>query len=156
MLRCTRKLHLSHKVTSIGQGKMKNKNATLPVLCSIIYVALSNGVGAAERLTSIDHIKCIEKSAGVTAEMLDCDGAEMRRQDKRLNGAYQKLISSASENQRTALRDGQRAWLAYRKNNCELIYKFGQGGTLDTISASSCELDTLSRRVNFLEELSPP
>ncbi|MFD0937682.1 lysozyme inhibitor LprI family protein [Methylobacterium trifolii] len=97
----------------------------------------------------------MEKSGGVTSEMLDCSGLEMKRQDKRLNGAYQKLMATASDAQKAALRDSQRLWLAYRKTNCDLVYRFGGGGTLDSLGASSCELDTLSQRVKFLENLSP-
>lgn len=134
---------------------IKLKHVSLSMICPLFYLTSLHSVGAIERLTSIEHSKCIEKSAGVTAEMLDCDNAELRRQDKRLNGAYQRLMSSASETQRSALRDAQRGWLAYRSSNCRLIYQFGQGGTLDSISASSCELETLSQRVKFLEALSP-
>lgn len=125
-------------------------------IAGIAFIVALGSATAAERLTSPDHGKCLERSGGVTADMLDCDSAEMARQDKRLNGAYQRLMSSASETQRSALRDGQRAWLAYRKTNCGLIYKFGEGGTLDTIVVSSCEVDTLAQRVRFLEGLSPP
>ncbi|MCJ2011882.1 lysozyme inhibitor LprI family protein [Methylobacterium sp. J-076] len=118
-----------------------------------LLLATLSSAAVAEQLTSSDHAKCMDKSGGVTAEMLDCDGAEMKRQDKRLNGAYQKLMAKASDMQKAALRESQRLWLAYRKTTCDLIYKFGSGGTLDSISASSCEVDTLAQRVKFLESL---
>ncbi|WP_238185241.1 lysozyme inhibitor LprI family protein, partial [Methylobacterium trifolii] len=119
------------------------------------WVITSIQTKAGDQLFSSDYNKCMEKSGGVTSEMLDCSGLEMKRQDKRLNGAYQKLMATASDAQKAALRDSQRLWLAYRKTNCDLVYRFGGGGTLDSLGASSCELDTLSQRVKFLENLSP-
>lgn len=126
------------------------------VISAILWMVSLGTAKAAQSVTSSEHATCIDKSGGVTSEMLDCDSAEMRRQDKRLNGAYQKLMASGSDAQKAALRDSQRLWLAYRESNCDLVSKFGGGGTLDALGASSCEVDTLAQRVRFLENLSSP
>lgn len=131
------------------------KNRVLVMVSAVWLTAWVTGA-IADQATSPEHEKCIDKSGGVTAEILACDGAELKRQDKRLNAAYQKLMGEASEEQKAALRDAQRLWLSYRKTNCDLIYKFGGGGTIDSIGASSCEVGILAQRVKFLETLSLP
>ena len=42
------------------------------------------------------YLACMDKSGGVTVEMLDCMSAELTRQDARLNESYQRLLSKLS------------------------------------------------------------
>jgi uncharacterized protein YecT (DUF1311 family) len=109
--------------------------------------------GMTAQTYSSDYDKCMDKSGGVTADMLDCASAELSRQDKKLNAAYQTLMRKSTEEEKTALRDSQRGWLAYRTASCKLTMVFGGGGTMDLIAASSCNLDETARRVFFLESL---
>ncbi len=104
---------------------MKNRAA---VISAILWMVSLGTAKAAQPVTSSEHATCIDKSGGVTSEMLDCDSAEMRRQDKRLNGAYQKLMASGSDAQKVALRDSQRLWLAYRKTDCDLVISSAVAG----------------------------
>lgn len=57
---------------------------------------------------------CMDKSGGVTAVMLDCIGADTKRQDAALNKNYQAAIKTLSPDRRQKLIAAQRAWLAYR------------------------------------------
>ncbi|MFM0060047.1 lysozyme inhibitor LprI family protein [Paraburkholderia phytofirmans] len=57
---------------------------------------------------------CMDKSGGVTAAMLDCIGAETKRQDVLLNANYQAATKVLSADRRQKLVAAQRAWLAYR------------------------------------------
>lgn len=57
---------------------------------------------------------CMGKAAGVTADMLDCIGADTKRQDAALNKNYQAAIKGLSPDRRQRLITAQRAWLAYR------------------------------------------
>jgi len=57
---------------------------------------------------------CMGRAAGVTADMLDCIGADTRRQDAALNRNYQAAIKTLSADRRQKLVAAQRAWLAYR------------------------------------------
>jgi hypothetical protein len=50
-------------------------------------------VAAADREMTREYSTCLEKSNGVTAEMINCILAETRRQDARLNENYKRLIS---------------------------------------------------------------
>ncbi|WP_157182167.1 lysozyme inhibitor LprI family protein [Methylobacterium sp. WSM2598] len=121
--------------------------------CVLLLPGASFGAQEGEHLNTPNYSECMEKSGGVTSEMLDCGSAEADRQDKKLNAIYKQLMDRASEKQKSELRQSQRDWLIYRKSSCNLIYGFGEGGTIDDLAASSCGLDVLARRVKFLESL---
>lgn len=103
----------------------------------------------AESLYSKTYEHCIDKSEGVTSNILDCTGAEYNRLDKALNAAYKKLMKSLDKGDQERLRQAQRAWLKYRESNGAYIQN--QGGTMASIEASSWELEELARRVHFLQ-----
>jgi uncharacterized protein YecT (DUF1311 family) len=72
---------------------------------------------------SKEYSDCIDKaSRGATAEMFECNGEELDRQDARLNDAYKRLMSKQSRGQKKALVEAQRAWLKFRKANCDFYY----------------------------------
>lgn len=127
--------------------------AVMVSLLGSIVVEPSYAAGMNTQTYSPDYDKCMDKSGGVTAEMLDCASAELSLQDKKLNAAYQTLMRKSTDEEKTALRDSQRGWLAYRTASCKLTMIFGGGGTMDLIAASSCNLDETARRVFFLESL---
>src|SRR5262252_4344231 len=60
-------------------------------------------VAAADREMTQEYLTCIEKSNGVTAEMINCILAETRRQDARLNENYKRLISKLATERKNAL-----------------------------------------------------
>ena len=53
------------------------------------------------------YVACIDKSNGVTSEMLDCISAELTRQDARLNENYQRLLSKLSAKRKRGLLEAQ-------------------------------------------------
>jgi uncharacterized protein YecT (DUF1311 family) len=109
-----------------------------------------------ESLYSKTYSDCMDKSEGVTVNMLDCSADELRRQDTLLNESYQKLIASAAPQQREQLREAQRAWIKYRDTTCSLMQSFEGGGTLSAVIGSGCVLEETARRVKWLEDLSKP
>src|SRR5215813_5320637 len=60
-------------------------------------------VAAADREMTQEYLTCLEKSNGVTAEMINCILAETRRQDARLNENYKRLISKLATERKNAL-----------------------------------------------------
>jgi len=99
---------------------------------------------------SKEHSDCIDKSGGVTADMLQCEGEELDRQDARLNDAYKKLMSKLSPDRKKALLKAQRAWIKFREANCDYWYD-PQGGTAARLNASGCLLTTTAARAKELE-----
>ncbi len=107
---------------------------------------------------SKEYSNCIDKatSEGTTADMFQCNGEELDRQDARLNDTYKKLMSKLSRNQKKVLLEGQRAWIIFRKTNCELFYQHAggdDGGTAARFEFGGCSLNMTAARAKELESL---
>jgi len=93
---------------------------------------------------------CMDKSGGVTVDMLDCIGAETKRQDARLNKAYKEVMPQLSPARKKQLQDTQRAWIKYRDANCN-FYADPDGGTMATVSSNDCFMSATASRAKELE-----
>jgi uncharacterized protein YecT (DUF1311 family) len=102
---------------------------------------------------SKEYSVCIDKaSRGATAEMFECNGEELDRQDARLNDAYKKLMSKLSRDRKKALVEAQRAWIKFRKANCDYWFD-PHGGTAARMNASGCLLTMTATRAKELESM---
>jgi uncharacterized protein YecT (DUF1311 family) len=95
--------------------------------------------------------KCMEKAAAVDPRMIECYGAEIALQDKRLNVAYRKLLTKLDADRRKALVEVQRQWLRYTDANCDFYYD-PSGGTAARMAANECSIRARSARATELEE----
>src|SRR3954447_5227459 len=95
---------------------------------------------------------CMDQSGGVTLAMLNCTADEQRRQDVRLNQAYQRVRDASRPERKQKLREAERAWIADRDASCSLLAEF-QGGTMASLSVSGCFLHRTAERAKWLEEL---
>ena len=86
---------------------------------------------------------------GSTPEIVDCVMAQRAHWDKELTVAYQEAMKSAGADQKTRLREAERAWIKYRDANC--AYYLAGEGTIARINAAACFRDMTKRRA---EELS--
>ncbi len=97
----------------------------------------------------------MDKSGGVTIEMMDCTDAELKRQDVRLNEAYKTIIKMDNnpENKKE-LQAVQRTWIRFRDLNCEL-YPITYAGNLDLsiVGSTECKMNVTADRVKALEYL---
>lgn len=94
------------------------------------------------------YYSCVKASRGVTLALNNCIGTEHGFQDKRLNTAYQRLRTSLSAEQRTALRDEERMWIGQRDKTCA---PDGSGGTASMLDSNQCQLDQTAARAAVLE-----
>ena len=83
------------------------------ILCCLTQVAYADDLGLSKNFS-----KCMDKSDGVTVEMLGCIAAEAKLQDARLNKVYKDVMAELSEPRKKELRDAQRAWVKFRDANC--------------------------------------
>src|SRR5262245_8683146 len=104
---------------------------------------------------SKEYLDCMDKSGGVTVSMLECNGDESDRQDAQLNENYKKLMSKQSRGQKKALVEAQRAWLKFRKTNCDFYYD-PNGGSAARLGGSGCWLTMTATRARELKDLLPP
>lgn len=93
---------------------------------------------------------CMDRSGGVTVEMLDCIGAETQRQDIPLNQAYRDVMASLTPERKKQLQEAQRAWIRYRDANCD-FYADPDGGTMAAVSSNDCFMSTTASRAKELE-----
>lgn len=119
----------------------------LPVFWSSQLLAMTD-----EDLSK-EYSVCIEKaSEGPWADMFECNGDELDRQDARLNDNYKKLMSKLSRDRKKALLEAQRAWVKFRDANCDFYFD-RDGGSAARLSSSNCLLETTANRAKELEGL---
>lgn len=122
-------------------------------LISLVLAVLLIGAAAAvaeEENLSQTYYDCMEKSGGVTQNMLNCIHAETERQDDRLNAVYKKLMANLKKAQQERLKKAQRLWIQYRDANVE-FYGDPEGGTLARVTAASTFLQMTADRADELE-----
>jgi len=102
--------------------------------------------------------RCMESSEDgfSTANMLSCVAAETAIWDEFLNVAYRDLRANMRELdadspsgeilRADALRDAQRAWIAFRDAECLFNWAIFQEGTMSSLVSSSCFLDMTAQR----------
>ncbi len=121
-------------------------------LLAIALITLSAGAQAAEDGYSTTYSTCMDKSGGVTMNMLDCMGSETEQQDVRLNHNYKAAMQALTPAQQTQLRDAQRLWIKFRDADCALLGSL-TGGSIDRINSASCFLDMTKQRADVLAGL---
>ena len=107
---------------------------------------------AADSDMTKEYLTCMDKSKGVTSEMIDCMKAETARQDARLNENYKRLMSKVSVKRKKTLLDAQRAWIKFRDLNCEFYYD-PDGGTAARLAGNDCFLQATADRAKELKNL---
>lgn len=95
---------------------------------------------------------CIERSAGVTSDMLNCIATETEIQDARLNAAYRVLMNQLPAYRQNQLQEVQRLWIEYRNLNCN-FYADPDGGTAALLVSADCFLKATASRARDLELL---
>ena len=107
-----------------------------------------------DALLTQDFHKCINTAGAVDPVILECQGKEYERQDKRLNTAYRKLLAKLDNRKAKELKNVQRAWLSYIEAKCNFYYDNHEfSGSLNRIEASYCGVVERARRAEELERL---
>ena len=114
-------------------------------LCCLSQISFAEDLGLTKQFST-----CIDKSGGITADMLDCIGAETKYQDARLNKAYKEVMTQISQVRKKQLQDAQRAWIKYRDANCNFIAD-PDGGTMATLNSNDCFMSTTASRAKEIE-----
>ena len=123
--------------------------------CMLIAFGLllnAPALAAADSELSQTYSACMDKSKGVTSEMLDCISAEFTRQDDRLNENYKRLMSKLSGKRKEGLLEAQRAWIKFRDTNCNFYYD-PDGGSAAHLASNECTLNATADRATELKNL---
>ncbi len=125
---------------------------TVPVLLLGGIIALGGSCFAqVEAKLSPTFEKCMERAAAVDPLMIECYGAEISLQDRRLNEAYRRLLAKLEPDRRKVLVEVQRQWLRYTEGNCNFYYD-PNGGTAARMAANECSIRSRSARAAELED----
>ena len=116
----------------------------------VTFCCLSHAVLAGDSGESKQFSICMDKSGGVTVEMRNCIGTEIRLQEARLNKAYKDVMAQLSPDRKKQLQDAQRLWIKYREANCS-FYADPDGGSMATVDSGDCYMSATTARANELE-----
>jgi uncharacterized protein YecT (DUF1311 family) len=122
------------------------------LLIVLALVLSTPALAAADSDMTQEYLTCMDKSKGVTSEMMDCISAETARQDARLNENYKRLMSKVSAKRKKTLLEAQRAWIKFREVNCRFYYD-PDGGTAARLAGSDCFLQATADRAKELKNL---
>ena len=95
---------------------------------------------------------CLDAANGVTTDMVNCIGAEIEVQDKRLNAAYKAALAKQTAARRKELQTVQRLWVQFRDANCNFAFD-PDGGTMAHIESTDCVLAMTEARADELEAI---
>ena len=127
--------------------------ASIKSLILVLTLACMSQFAAAQDIGLTKQFSnCMDKSNGVTSNMIDCMEAESKRQSGRMNRAYKELTDQVSEQRKKQLQLAQDAWVAYRDENCEFYYD-PDGGTIAAVNANDCFMSATAARAKELETL---
>jgi uncharacterized protein YecT (DUF1311 family) len=137
--------------------KMKRKTRTNVLICGVLLMTVLHGVAYADDQSAMDdkkiglrpsYMQCLDSSDGVTSTLLNCNGDEMKYQDKRLNDAYKALVQSLDPKDLPQLRVEERKWIIYRDSYCA---PDPNSGTAADVDSSGCKVEQTAKRASELE-----
>jgi uncharacterized protein YecT (DUF1311 family) len=119
-------------------------------MLGLLLFSLSHTASADDAHLTRHYSSCMDKAGGITANMLDCMGAETKRQDARLNQAYKDVMARLSPERKKQLQEAQRAWIKYRNANCR-FYADPDGGSIAMVNSNDCFMSATASRAKELE-----
>lgn len=130
--------------------------AFLPCCAALVLACapLTASAQGSDALLSKQYKACMERFSGTTNDMVGCMTAETKRQDTRLNLAYQAALTAQSPERQKQLQAAQRLWLQFRDANCG-FYQDPKGGTLARLGANDCMMTSTAQRASELEGFGP-
>ena len=135
---------------------MKTFTTKNTLLLAALFTALS-ATAQAETHRSAEYLACMdsaEDSPYRNAEWNSCIAAELAVQDSVLNAEYQTLRASLSAEQKSALLQGQKAWLTYRESWCRFTEQ-GNSAPGGAINYSLCMLDLTDKQIELIKAEQP-
>ena len=133
-------------------------NAYITPCCAALLLAwapcMASAQNRAEALLSKPYSDCMDRFTGTTEGMVNCMAAETKRQDTKLNQAYQAALALQTPERKTQLQAAQRLWLQFRDANCG-FYLDPKGGTLARLSGNDCIMTSTAQRAKELEGFGP-
>jgi uncharacterized protein YecT (DUF1311 family) len=92
--------------------------------------------------------KCADAPGATTISIVECHSREQSIWDEWLNAWYEEAQGRLKDNAgaSAALKEAQRAWIAYRDAKCGFWSKLYEGGTFASVAAGDCMRVTTGMR----------
>lgn len=99
-------------------------------------------------IRKIDEIEC-----DGDAEPERCKNEELKREDAKLNLAYQQLMKSVTPENQAKVREIEHLWLQFVEKNCKFEASAYKGGSLEPLTYARCMTrNTISRTKDLIEQ----
>lgn len=126
--------------------------------CGLALLFLAAPVMAEDDELAPGFALCMERSGGVTAEMLECLQQAYDFWDARLNANYKKArracqASADPEGCTGRLLKAQRAWIQYKETTAGLVELPYEGGSMARLSAMSFLAEETRRQALVLDQI---
>lgn len=124
------------------------------LLISFSFLILLLGQPAIGQGASEEERNCIDRSGGVTSEMLKCVTLSYQTADASLNKAWLELSPKLDSLQKKAFRDAQRDWISFRDTTCTAEAVL-QTGSFASVALIDCKARLTSERLRWFESAQP-
>ena len=100
------------------------------------------------------------EKAITTPELNECASISQKKAEAKLNNVYQRVLKSLNQkddslesysDMRKTLIAAQRAWITFRKADCDAIFQKHASGTIRTVMYIGCMQNHAERRIQDLE-----
>ena len=96
--------------------------------------------------------RCIPAAHGVTAALEDCNAAELKVQNARLDRVSAMVMRKLSSSRQSDFRASQQLWINRRNATCKRVAQPYTGGTLAHVVYPECLLSETIQRTTFIEK----
>ena len=98
-----------------------------------------------------DYGACLDRAAGVTASVNDCQRAELAYENARLAADLRDALARLAAERRPRLASDQRRWAARRDQECRLAARADAGGSAAGLAGQDCLIRATVKRIAVLE-----
>ena len=122
----------------------------VPALVCAVPLALAAPACAEEELAP-GFNACMDRSGGVTANMIECMNDAHDYLDKRLNQVYKKARTECEDDAcRKKLLEAERAWIKYRDAMSDAVWAMNGGGSMSRLMANQFILEETKKQTKWL------
>ena len=105
-----------------------------PLFILLLFGAAAEARGQQSAQPAEDPCAYAERSP----EQMACAEKELRQAEAELRSARTRLTATIEAPPRTRMRRAERAWLSYRKSNCDAEASIYEGGTIQPFIQTLC------------------
>jgi uncharacterized protein YecT (DUF1311 family) len=135
------------KMLAMNSSESLRKRIVLASSAAVLGVAATPAL--AQHMNDPDG-PCLE--AGSMVDISNCFMEALERADNELNETYRNIMAGLNDREKVALRDAQRAWIAYRDKACAAEAEPYRGGSALGIVRLACLEAATRARTAFMQK----